>query len=53
MQVARPPQDLTSAWALAEEQYRYCEDIVTQGVGTVWELARELKNNPVWYFWWD
>ena len=51
--VSRPPTDPDGAMQLAQEQYLYCSDIVTQGVGTLSELAARLLNRPVWYFWWD
>ena len=51
--VKRPPTDRDSAIALAWEQYWYCEDIVSQGAGSVANLAATLLNSPYWYFWWD
>lgn len=38
---------------LAMEQTSYCEDIVSQGVGTIWNLAKSIENSNFWYFWWD
>lgn len=35
------------------EQYRYCIDIVDQGVTSVSALAAILMEAPYWYFWWD
>lgn len=51
--VLNPPETREDAMALAELQYRYCSDIVSQGVGTVAELAATLRRGTVWYFWWD
>lgn len=51
--VARPPQNRESAMALAREQFLYCTDIVTQGVGSIANLASILLNGKCWYFWWD
>jgi hypothetical protein len=41
------------ALALAREQYRYCPDIVDQGVSTLSALAAVLMTDPWWYLWWD
>jgi hypothetical protein len=43
------------ALALAWEHFVYCPDRVYQctRTGTLDELAAELLNAPVWYFWWD
>ena len=39
---------------LARRMYRFCPDIVDQGVGTVAALAKSLKEDkPQLYFWWD
>jgi hypothetical protein len=38
---------------LAEEIYSMCPDVVDQGTGTVEELAREMKESKLLYFWWD
>lgn len=51
--VSRPPQTKEEAMRLAWEQYYYCPDIVSQGVGTVSDLAATLLNADIWYFWWD
>jgi hypothetical protein len=37
---------------LARRMYQFCPDIVDQGVGSVSELARNLKKGDL-YFWWD
>ncbi|MGV3662210.1 MAG: DUF4253 domain-containing protein [Prosthecobacter sp.] len=51
--VARPPQSDAQAAELALEQFLYCGDIVTQGVGSIATLARALRHSTRWYFWWD
>jgi hypothetical protein len=38
--------------ALAKRMYKFCPDIVDQGVGTVDALAKELQKQKL-YFWWD
>jgi len=50
---SRPPADEAAAATLAREQYLYCDDIVSQGVGSISRLATLLENRPTWYFWWD
>ncbi len=39
--------------ALAKWMEEFCSDIVYQGVGSVSELARQLKQSDNFYFWWD
>jgi hypothetical protein len=39
--------------ALAKWMEAFCSDIVHQGVGSVSELARQLKESDRLYFWWD
>lgn len=53
LRAARRPASQDEALELAKEQYLYCEDIVTQGVGTVSDLAATLFAEDWWYFWWD
>lgn len=53
MVVARPPTSRDDALALANEQLAYCEDIVTQGMGTIEALAATLVDGRTWFFWWD
>lgn len=53
MSVSRPPLTDEAAERLANEQYAFCEDIVTQGMESIRALASILKHAPVWYFWWD
>jgi hypothetical protein len=38
---------------VALEQYRYCPDIVDQGVGSIHDLAATQVPSSSWYFWWD
>lgn len=47
------PVDDDRAATLAEEQFAYDEDIVTQGVGSINTLDRMLRESRYWYFWWD
>lgn len=49
----KPPKTKDEAIALAIEQYRFCADIVDQGVGTIESLAHDLMTHNWWYFWWD
>jgi hypothetical protein len=51
--VDRPPQTEEDAFALAAEQWIYCDDIVSQGTGKVRHLAIEIWKSPTWFFWWD
>ena len=51
--VSRPPQTQERAMELAWEQFLFCEDIVTQGVGTISDLGATLIRSPYWFFWWD
>ncbi len=53
LRVSRSPATRDEALALAIEHFRYCEDVVTQGVGTVSALAAALMGGDHWYFWWD
>jgi hypothetical protein len=51
--VARPPEAKEECYVLAREQFAYCDDIVTQGVGSIDALAAALRNGRRWFFWWD
>jgi hypothetical protein len=51
--VKNPPAEKEECYTLAKEQFGYCSDIVTQGVGTIDALAATLCNGKSWYFWWD
>jgi len=53
MLVDKPPHSQAEALALAWEHFAYCEDIVTQGVGTIEALAATLLEANTWFFWWD
>lgn len=53
MLVDKPPHSQAEALALANEHFAYCEDIVTQGVGTIEALAATLQEAKTWFFWWD
>lgn len=51
--VKHPPRTRADAIQLAWEHYYYCYDIVSQGCGSVSNLAASLKGSEYWYFWWD
>ncbi len=51
--VARPPTTPEECHAVALQQFRYCEDLVTQGGGSIHDLAAQQVPSPSWYFWWD
>lgn len=51
-QVPKPIDDDRAA-SLAEEQFAYDEDIVTQGVGNINTQEQLLRTTRYWYFWWD
>ncbi len=51
--VDNPPKTKDEAINLAIEQYKYCFDIVVQGTQTINNLAANLLNRKLWYFWWD
>ena len=53
LRVGTRPESQAAALDLATEQYRYCEDIVLQGTGTLSNLAATLMESDYWYFWWD
>ena len=53
MRVERPISTREEAIEMALLQYRYCSDIVDQGVGTIEDLAASLIGSTVWFFWWD
>lgn len=53
IRVSRSPNGRDEAMALAREHYAYCEDIVSQGVETISNLAASLSAAKWWYFWWD
>jgi hypothetical protein len=51
--VAHPPLTREDALDLAREQYIYCNNIVSQGTGTLQSLAAGLLSGAAWFFWWD
>lgn len=53
IRASRLPRDRATAMALARDQYRYCPDIVDQGVETLSALAATLSKSSWWYLWWD
>jgi hypothetical protein len=53
IRVKRRPSSRKEALALARDQYRYCPDIIDQGVETLSALAAALMTEDWWYFWWD
>lgn len=53
IRVSSKPETREAAIELAFEQYDYCLDIVTQGVGDIAVLAAYLMHDDWWYFWWD
>lgn len=53
LRVERRPPTREAAIDLAREQFLYCEDIVSQGAGTLAPLAASLMQDPWWFFWWD
>ncbi len=52
-EIASPVGSREEALTLAEQQYRYCRDIVRQGTGTIDTLAAMLLGSRYWLFWWD
>lgn len=53
LRASRQPADRKAAVALAREHYRYCPDVIDQGVGSLSALAALLTLNDWWFFWWD
>jgi hypothetical protein len=51
--VARPPCDRLAALRLARAHFLYCGDRISQGEGSLENLAAKLLNADAWYFWWD
>ncbi|MBQ9901249.1 MAG: DUF4253 domain-containing protein [Clostridia bacterium] len=49
------PTDMEEAYALAKEQYYFCQDRVEQYADeyNLRTLADNLTKSPFWYFWWD
>lgn len=48
--IARLPEPIRP---FAEEIYKFCPDIVDQGVGSVDELEKALRKDRTLYLWWD
>ena len=45
---------MPQSWLLiAQEVYEVCPDVVEQGAGSIKELAKEMEENKILYFWWD
>ncbi len=53
LRVSRKPATREQAFALAREQYFYCNDIIDQGMGSYRALAAGLMASDWWFFWWD
>ena len=53
--VSNPPTDMEEAYALAKEQYYFCQDRVEQYADeyNLMTLADNLTKSRYWYFWWD
>ena len=41
------------ARTLAQHMYKFCPDIVDQGIGSTRDLARALEKDGSFFFWWD
>jgi len=50
MTLKRLPKDVK---AFAKHLYKFCPDVVDQGVGSVAELARTIAKDKAVYLWWD
>lgn len=49
-----PPESEEEAIELAKEHFIFCDDKIFQGeAGNIADLAGELLNAHIWYFWWD
>lgn len=51
--VVKRPKTEGQSMKLAAEQWIFCEDIVAQGTQSVRNLAIEIWESPIWFFWWD
>lgn len=51
--VRRPPTTASESLRLAAEQFAVCPDNVSQGVGSITDLARAIDRSRRWDFWWD
>lgn len=52
-EVASPIASREEAIAVAEQQFRYANDIVYQGTRSIEGLAASLLGARYWFFWWD
>lgn len=52
LQLETPPTTLQDSHKIAFEHFVYCPDILYEGIGTVGNLAGELLNGRLWWFWW-
>jgi hypothetical protein len=50
LKLLKLPKDVKS---FAEEVYKFCPDIVDQGIGTVSALEKEIKRTKELFLWWD
>ena len=53
LRVRARPASRAQSLPLARDMYRYCPDIVDQGVGSISALAAGLMASHWWYLWWD
>ncbi|WP_298331866.1 DUF4253 domain-containing protein [Asticcacaulis sp.] len=53
LRLPKPLDSREKALALATEMYRYCPDIVDQGMSEISILAACLMAQRWWVFWWD
>ncbi len=51
--IENPVTDHDKAFKLAEQSSAFCSDIVSQGCGTIRNLAASIIDSNVLYFWWD
>lgn len=50
LKLSKLPKDVK---AFANEVYKFCPDIVNQGIGTVSALEEEIRKSKEVYLWWD
>jgi hypothetical protein len=51
--VTRPPRTHEDAFAVAEELYAYCPDVVTHGLRSLWGVATTMAVSPAWVLRWS
>lgn len=51
--IETPPQNFQDAEKLAYEHYLFCNEIISNGLGSLRKLASILKDSTVWSFWWE